>query len=335
VTNELLIGCYTPPAGTGRGVSSASLTGGGLTAGGAVADVPSPSFLALHPQRAVVYAVAEHAGRLVTLRRGDDGLSVLDDRSTGGTETCHVAVSPDLRWVAVANYGDGSLAAFAIADDGVPVGPPQVLRHSGGGPVSGRQEGPHCHQVTFDGMLLTVTDLGADRIRRYVLDGSTWVVAPGGDVVLRPGTGPRHQVVDGDLRHVVGELDGHVTSFRVDAGSGLWTELGSAATTTYDGISFPSHVVLHRGHLYIGNRGADTISVLRVEDGRPVYVGETATGGTWPRHFALVGERVVVANERSHELTVLDIPADGPVPRPSTARLGTGSPTCIVPTHSK
>ncbi len=329
IANDVLIGCYTPPAGTGAGVSTAALMQGSLAATGEVAAVDSPSFLAWHPTLPLVYAVAEHAGRLVTLRH-DGALSVVDDRLTGGTETCHVAVSPDERWVATANYGDGSLSVFALGDDGIPRAEPQVLRHSGSGPVADRQEGPHCHQVTFDGTLLTVTDLGADRIHRYVCDGTAWVAAPAGDVVLAPGTGPRHQVVDGDLRHVVGELDGRVTSYRVDAATGQWTELGTARTTSYDGISYPSHVVLHGGHLYVGNRGADTISVLLLEDDRPVFVGEVVTGGTWPRHFAVVGDRIVVANERSYDVTVLAI-VDGPVPRATGSRLATGSPTCILP----
>ena len=329
---DVLIGCYTPPAGTGEGVSVATLVGDSLSAvAGALGDVPSPSFLALHPELPLVYAVAEHAGRLVTLRRDGMDLTVVDDRPTGGTETCHVAVSPDARWLATANYGDGSLSAFALGDDGMPTTQAQVMHHTGGGPVADRQEGPHCHQVTFDGELLTVTDLGADRIRRYVLDGDTWVPSPAGDVVLTPGTGPRHQVVDGDLRHVVGELRGHLSTYRVDAATGAWTELGTAKTTSYDGISYPSHVVLDGGHLYVGNRGADTISVLRLEDDRPAFVGEIVTGGTWPRHFALTAGRILVANERSHDVTVLALTAGDPVPHATGERLVTGSPTCIVP----
>ena len=193
-----------------------------------------------------------------------------------------------------------------------------------------RQAGPHCHQVTFDGMLLTVTDLGADRIHRYVLEGTTWVTAPIGDVVLRPGTGPRHQVLDGDLRYVVGELDGRVTSFRV-AADGQWSELGSASTTAFTGTSYPSHIVLRNGHLYVGNRGADSIGVLRINGGLPEYVGETATGGLWPRHFAIVGQSILVANERSHEVTVLALNGESALPASASGRLAVGSPTCIVP----
>ncbi|MDQ1724619.1 MAG: 6-phosphogluconolactonase [Frankiaceae bacterium] len=328
---DILIGCYTPPAGQGDGITTGAVSGA-IAAASGMGTVISPSFLAVHPHLPIVYAVSElEHGRLVSLRReGDGALTVVDDRPTQGGEPCHVAISPDSRWVAVANYKDGSLVAFALDEQGLPTGDGQLMRHDGNGPVADRQAGPHCHQVTFDDELLTVTDLGADRIHRYVLEGSTWVAAPSGDVVLRPGTGPRHQVVDGTLRFVVGELDGRVTAFRVSAG-GEWSELGSAPTTSFSGTSYPSHIVLFKGHLYVGNRGADTIGVLRVDgEGRPEYVGETATGGAWPRHFAIVGDDVVVANERSHEVTVLALNRKSPLPVGASGRLAAGSPTCIV-----
>ncbi|MCU1675529.1 MAG: hypothetical protein JWM93_287 [Frankiales bacterium] len=331
VADELLIGCYSPPAGQGRGISTVALRGNAV---GATASRPgpveSPSFLAVHPTLPLIYTVAEHAGLLVTLRRGPDGeLTVVDERTTQGTEPCHVAVSPDGRWVAVANYGDGTLTAVPI-DEGLPRDDGQLLVHAGGGPVRDRQGGPHCHQATFDGELLTVSDLGADRIHRYVLAEGVWVPATGGAAEMRPGSGPRHQVVDGVHRYVAGELDGTVTSYVVDDATGTWTEVGSARTTAFAGTSYPSHVVLRDGHLYVGNRGADTIGVLRIEDGRPVYVGETPTGGAWPRHFAIVGDRIVVANERSHELTVLPFEAGAVVPGAVADRHATGSPTCVV-----
>jgi 6-phosphogluconolactonase (cycloisomerase 2 family) len=258
-------------------------------------------------------------------------MAIVDDRSTGGELTCHVALSPDAQWVAAANYGDGSVAVYPLGADGIPAAEAQVLRHAGSGPVPDRQAGPHCHQVTFDGMMLTVTDLGADRIRRHVLDGTQWVPASVGDVALEAGSGPRHQVIDGDLRYVVGELGGAVMCYRVEATTGAWTEVGRAATTEHDGENLPSHIVLRDGHLYVGNRGADTIAVLTVADGVPALLGETPTGGVWPRHFAFVDSRIVVANERSHELTVLDVPAGSPLPVASGVVLRTGSPTCVLP----
>lgn len=326
-----LLGCYTAPDGQGDGVRE-------LTVGDALALVPgeasgvrSPSFLAVHPTVGVVYAVAELGeGRLVTLRRVASGaFDVVDDRPTGGDHPCHVALSPDLAWAAVANYGDGSLAMVPLGADGVPTSDPHVLRHSGSGPVPDRQDGPHCHQVTFDGDMVTVTDLGADRVRRYVLGDNGWSSAAGGDAVLRSGSGPRHQVVDGDRRFVTGELDSTITAYRVDE-AGVWQEVASAPSTSHGGTCYPSHVQLHAGHLYVGNRGPDTVAVFRLDGDQPVLVDEVESGGEWPRHFAIVGDRVLVANERSSTVTALPIPTGAVVPSAAAEILPSGSPTCIV-----
>ena len=46
---------------------------------------------------------------------------------------------------------------------------------------------------------------------------------------------------------------------------------------------------------------------------RPELIGETASGGTWPRHFAVApdGRFLVVANEHSGQLTALAVDPDG------------------------
>jgi 6-phosphogluconolactonase len=65
----------------------------------ALAAVPPPSFLAVHPALPVVFAVAElDTGHLGTFRRSADGTSTqLDDLPTGGSHPCHVAISPEHR----------------------------------------------------------------------------------------------------------------------------------------------------------------------------------------------------------------------------------------------
>jgi 6-phosphogluconolactonase len=300
----------------------------GERAGG---DVRSPSFLAVHPTLPVVYALEEvAAGSIVTLRRDADGLLTrIDARPALGSYPCHVAVSQAGDWLATANYGDGSASVMPLGVDGRPTADAQLLVHTGSGPRSDRQSGPHCHQVIFDGVVLLLTDLGTDRVHRYVRDGAGWVPAAHGPATLRAGSGPRHLVVDGPYRHVVGELDATVTSYRV-GDNGSWHEVGHALTTAAAGECAPSHIVLHDGVLYVANRGPDTIATFSVDDGQPVLLGEVATGGSWPRHFELVGDKLVVANERSDELTMLTVTPGAGVPGPVSGRVATGSPTCVV-----
>lgn len=309
---RLLVGCYTHPDGRGEGISSVTASASASVVGRA----RSPSFLALHPALPVVYAVEELAeGGLVTLRWEDGALAPLDARPALGAHPCHVAVSPAADWVATANFGDGTVSVFPLDRDGRPAAAAEVLRHPGAE--------PHCHQIVFHAGAMLVTDLGTDRVYRYVTEGGRWVAQS--PAVVRAGSGPRHLVVDGPLRCVVGECDVSVTTYRERA-DGSWEEVGHVATTRSRDACLPSHLVLHDGLLYVANRGPDTIATFSLDDGRPVLVSEIETGGAWPRHFALVDDTLVVANERSHELTVLDL-ASGAVRR----RVTSGSPTCVVP----
>lgn len=317
-----MIGCYTEPAGRGAGVTLVAVDGS------MVAQVDSPSYLAVHPSLPLVYAVLEQAeGRLVTLRREPTGLVAVDDRPTGGADPCHLALSSDGAWLGVANYTGGSLAVFALGPDGLPSADPQLISYTGSGPHPERQLSPHPHQVVFDGDLLTVVDLGTDRVRRYSVDGQQWHAVP--DALLRKGSGPRHYVVDGDLRHVVGELDGTLTSYRVDV-AGVWHEVGVTSTSSHPADKAPSHIALHDGLIYVANRGADTIAAFSVENGLPLLLGEVPTGGAWPRQFVIVGDRLLVANERSHEVTALRLTDGVPTPAGADQRLVSGSPTCIA-----
>ncbi len=335
-SSPLTVGCYTAPEGTGTGISGVRLSAAGQLTDEPLRDadgVRSPSFVALHPALPLVYAVEElDAGMLVTLVRSTDGsLTRLDERTTGGSSPCHVAVSSDTSgdlWLAVANYGDGSLMVVALADDGLPTGDSQVLRHAGSGPHAERQTSPHCHQVVFDGDLLMVTDLGTDRVHRYVREGRIWVPALVGPAELRAGSGPRHMVADGTSRYVVGELDSSVTCYRVDS-LGAWVEVSRVTTTANPAGCQPSHLVMHEGRLIVANRGPDTLAFLTVDEGVLALVAEVPTEGHWPRHFAVVGETIVVANERSHALTAFAFAPETGLPV-HVASLASGTPTCVV-----
>lgn len=329
----LLVGCYTAESGgNGRGVARTTIFEDG-SFGPVVAaadDLASPSFLSVHPTMPMVYAVSEmETGRLTSY--GVDGVGQLhpiDTQETGGSLPCHVALERTGRTLAVAGYGDGSLSIFALDDRGVP-GERQVFHHQGSGPDPERQVRAHCHQVTF-GAGISVTDLGADRIRRYLHAGDAWSVAPAGDVVVRAGSGPRHIAVDGHFRYVVDELTPGVTSYRVDAGTGHWEEVDRATYPGGASTCLPSHVLLHQGFLYVANRIADTLSVIKVADGMLTAVAEVPTGGEWPRHFDRFGNVIVVANERSDSLNSLLLTAGDPVPALTAHQASTGAPTCVV-----
>ena len=116
------IGTYTGGKSKGIYVSRFDPATGQLTAPELAVATPSPSFLALHPNGAFLYAAGENThfggkpvGAVSAFSRDakTGQLTLLNQQSSGGAGPCHLAVDPTGKCVLVANYGDGSIAALA------------------------------------------------------------------------------------------------------------------------------------------------------------------------------------------------------------------------------
>ena len=333
------VGCYTKGAGgEGDGIALALRDDrtGGWWSTGTVATTPAPSFLARHPTRRVLYAVNEVAEGAVSawsVPAEGGTLEPLGTWATGGSYPCHLAVSTDGRHLLVANYGSGSVAAVPLDVAGVPGPQPDLVVHSGRGRHPERQEAPHTHMVVPDEASdrVLAVDLGADAVYAHRLDPATGRLTAGEPVVrTAPGTGPRRMVRDSDgYVYIIGELDASLTSY-VESSSEL-RQHDRVGTSTW-GESLPSEIAVGEDgrFLYVGNRGPDTIATFVVSSGRLALASEVSTGGSWPRHFALVDGFLHVGNERSHTVVTFRLdPATG-VPVPTGDVLAVPSPTCVM-----
>lgn len=333
----LLVGSYTATGGgNGTGIAAVLTEADGVTTVETVAVMDDPSFLAVDEDR--VYAVSETAdGMVVAFRRDGTALTQLWQAPAGGDAPCHVRVDPSGALV-VTNYTSGTVTAVglqAVAALEAGVVPASALDTAVlpdvTGPVEDRQEGPHAHQstVTPEGTVL-VADLGGDALHEFRVTDAP-VVEPVRVHHVAPGTGPRHMGWwDNDLI-VAGELDGAVHRLRRDdSGSFVTVATASTAAPGDDGVSQLSHLeVDERGLVYVAVRGRDVIAVLDASDGGLRLVGTAPCGGTWPRHFALVADHLLVANQMSDAIAVLPLGADG-VPGAPVAQIPVGSPACIV-----
>ncbi|MDM4720478.1 lactonase family protein [Micromonospora sp. WMMA1363] len=336
------IGGYTTAAGgRGTGIVAArrDTESGALTPLGTVAVTPSPSFLARHPRLPVLYAVNElTTGEISAFRvaRGGD-LSPLGTRPAGGANPCHLAVAPDGRHLFVANYGSGSVAVFPLDEGGAPGERSDLVRHEGHGPDPRRQAHAHAHMVdpSPDGGPLYAVDLGTDSVYRYDLDAATGRLVPRAPRVrTAPGTGPRHLARHPDGRRcwLVGELDGTVTGYALTA-DGALRQRSRVEASERPGHVQPSEVAVGPDgrFLYVANRGVGTIAVFTLDGEVPELVTEVDTGGEWPRHFALTGHHLYVADQRADMIRVFRVdPATG-VPVPVGEPVPVPSPTCVLP----
>jgi 6-phosphogluconolactonase (cycloisomerase 2 family) len=336
---HVYVGGYTGDKG-GEGEGIALLrrdpASGVLTRLGLAARTPSPSFLVQHPTQPVLYAVneSEPVGTVSAFTVAEDGeLAPLSVQPTGGSDPAHLAVTPDGRFLLVANYTSGSVAVHPLDPEGAPGERSDLLDLKGSGPDPDRQSGSHAHMVVPAGDGLLVADLGADRVWRCRLDplsGRLTLLAPA--VTAKPGTGPRHLRIAPDRTLLlVGELSAMLGWYR-PAADGSLELAGETRVSTLDGPTFPSEIVMGGDgrFIYVANRGPNTVSTFAWDGERATPVAEVPAGGDWPRHMILVGDHLYVTNQLSHNVTTFRIDPDTGIPAPQGEPTGEASPTCLL-----
>lgn len=266
----------------------------------------------------------------------DDGLRLLSKAPTGGEAPCHLLWHP-AGYLLAANYTSGSVSVHVLGDDGV-VGPRvDLVQHKGSGPHP-RQEGPHAHEVRLVGDLVVVVDLGLDKLIGYRLDPATGALSVAADPFARthPGAGPRHAVAHPNGRwYVADELDSTVSVFDPDPTTGVLHQVATVPSTlsTVDSENLPAGIALSRDatRLYVSNRGHDTITTYDVDAlGELTAIDEVSCGGSWPRHFAIVEDVMLVANQKSDSVDSFALDSTG-LPRPTGDSVTLDTPTCVLP----
>lgn len=323
----LIVGGYTAElGGSATGVAALEPAGDSFTLAGEV-PLLSPTYLARHPHRPLVYATSEsRPGWIHTLQFGSDGLRLLQSLPAGDSGPAHVAVTADESSVVVANYGGGSVSTFRILPYGLLEGPLDVARLRGTGPDPERQEQPHPHQVVPDGDRVLVPDLGTDLIRTFTIDdaGALTELEP---FTAPPGSGPRHAVVTGDLLVVALELSGQLLLARRSGAGWVQTDVVKSSAVPGSPHVQPSAIRVGGDLAYIANRGVGTVGVFAIdrEAGTAAMTAEIPCGGTWPRDLVLSPGRIWVANQEDDVITVFD---DGTHER--VLELASPSPACIL-----
>jgi 6-phosphogluconolactonase len=346
------VGTFTSPSRNGRGegiyVFRIDEGSGDLAHVQTLEGVANPSFLALHPSRPLLFCNnAEPEGGLsaFAIDEADGRLSFLNRQGSGGAGPAHVSVHRGGRWVFGANFGAGSVCMLPLQDDGR-LGPPSdVVQHRGPpGPVRGRQDGPHAHQIVpaADGRFVLVNDLGLDRTYVYLPDTILGKLVPNDPpfAAANPGAGPRHLAFHPSRRflYVLNEIDSTVTVFAWDGQAGAATPLGTVSTLPpgHAGDNSTAQIVAHPNgrYLYASNRGHDSIALFSLDhEGRDLSpVGHVPTGGRTPRNFNLdpTARFLYAANQDSDTIVVFRLEEDGRRLEPTGHVARAGSPVCLV-----
>ncbi|CAL9644763.1 6-phosphogluconolactonase [Streptomyces sp. enrichment culture] len=307
---QAFIGSFTAAGGPGIVTAAVDPDNGALTALGTVNGLPDPSYLALSPGGDTLYAVSETAdGAVAAYRVTRDGPVPAGPRvSVGGSGPTHLSLFRG--HVLTANYGSGSVTAVPVRSDGTLARAASgVLRHTGSGPHTPRQQGPHAHQVQPDpsGRWAVSVDLGTDSVRVCTLEDGALAVHR--ETALRPGSGPRHLAFhpDGTRAYVVNELAPTVTVCRWSADRGALRPLTEVPVLpgAPAGDAYPSGVVVSSDGRFVwtATRGADVLTAFAVEGEALRPAGTVPCGGHWPRALTESGGFLYAANERSGDVT--------------------------------
>ncbi len=308
---------------------------------------PSPSWIALDPQRRFLYAVneiddfgdAKHGSvTAYGIAPGSGALTQINAVSSQGAGPAQASVHPSGRFVLVSNYGGGNVAVLPVRADGglgdgvdvqADVGPPGAGRPDDGAPGNfsiSDHDGPHAHMISADpsGQWVLVDDLGLDRTFVWRFDGQTGKLTPAEPAFVpsaSAGAGPRHfgwhpnGRVFYDLYEEASELavydwDPRTAALRLK-------QRISILPPGYAGTNYASELVIAPSgrFIYAVNRLHNSIGILAIgADGRVRWVGDEWTRGDYPRNIALdpSGCFMVACNQRSDQATVFRVdPASG------------------------
>lgn len=344
------IGTYTGAKSRGIYVSKFNTLTGELGQPRLAAETPSPSFLAVHPDGKKLYCVNESSSiggknqggvTAFSIDLSNGNLKLLNQSPSGGGGPCHLAIDKEGKYLAVANYGGGSVACIRLNKDGSLGEITSFIQHTGSSVNKQRQNAPHAHWVGFDpsGRSLFVCDLGIDKVLVYKVDRQTGKLTLDSDATaeLKPGAGPRHLDFhpNGKYAYVINELDSTITIFEYD---GMFRRLQSVSTLPADftGQNTTAEIFVHPDgkYLYGSNRGHNSISVFSIEKGGAYLrlLECMPSGGKIPRNFAIAptGRHLLSANQASDNIVVFAI--DGQTGKlTNTGRsVEVGAPVCII-----
>ena len=349
------LGYVAKPAGKGISAFRLDLGSGRVDPLGVTEGIDNPTFVAVAPDGISLAAVSEVGGwnegdiTAYGIDYDSGALTYLSKQPTLGDGTAHNAYDTTGRFAGIANYSglpaaarpNQSIAVYPCERDGTLRPSVAAMRHRGTGPNAARQERPHAHCIrwTPDNRFVVVADLGIDRLVIYQFDAESGALAPHGELLMPPGSGPRHFLFHPTLpfAYCVNELTSELASLSFDAAAGRFALLSVEPTTSQNvPNNSGSAIALAAGgkHLYVGNRGDDSIAGFAIDQrsGRASLMGTTPCGGRVPRDFAFdpTGSVLVVANQESDVLTLFRYVAESGDLEPLGQPVPSGSPTAIA-----
>ena len=294
----------------------------------------NPSWLTLSQDQRFLFAVNENGpgqsdvvGKVSSfaIDPKTHGITPLNQVKSHGDEPTHSSLSPDGRYLFVANYAvnpdpGGVLAVVPVDKNGklaevvqaLPLGPASKVNAE-------RQASSHVHSAvpTPDGKYLVAADLGADKlfVYQYGPEGAKPLQPAKVPTVQLPGgSGPRHLLFSRAGKHawLVLEMAAEVAVFEYHDGEFKQTQRVDLKNTGVEQKNGGGglHVSPDGRFLYVANRGdANQMLVFRIDptSGNLDEIQRRSVEGKEPREFSFdpSGKFMLFANQKSNQIVTV------------------------------
>eukprot|EP00764_Aduncisulcus_paluster_P009190 gnl/Carplike_NY0171/3032_a4077_278.p1 GENE.gnl/Carplike_NY0171/3032_a4077_278~~gnl/Carplike_NY0171/3032_a4077_278.p1 ORF type:complete len:296 (-),score=12.22 gnl/Carplike_NY0171/3032_a4077_278:227-1114(-) len=267
---KLYVGTFTSEGAEGIYQCNFNYKTGDIQLAKTFKAIDDPSFLKISPDKKYLYVVGraddeiEKSGGYVyayKIEKSGD-ISFLNKQISHGKDPCHVDVSPDGNFIAIANYTSGTTALYPVNGDGSLEPATSVIQNEGSGPDKSRQASPHAHSIKFSPFNNRVfsADLGTDHLNIFTLENGELVENEQAFVKINAGSGPRHFVFypSGKIMYVINELKSTVSV--LENADGKWKVIQNISSLPGDfkGESYCAdiHISNDARFLYGSNTGA-------------------------------------------------------------------------------
>lgn len=277
------------------------------------------SYFVIDSSGEYLYSVSEAGkqGSVAAFRIEEDlSLTLLNKQPAAGSSTCYVSLDRTGKFLLVANYGTGTIAVYAIANDGSLADRTGFAKHESFTGTDGKLKQPRAHSIitTPDNKYALVADLGLDKIMVYDFDFEKGGIksAKRPFLSLKTGSGPRHTTFNSDGRflYCINELNSTVSVFSYQDGNFEMHQTISTIPEDYIGFNACAEVLLHPNgkFLYSSNRGHDSIAVFKIDatTGKLTFIDCSKGDINFPRGVRLspAGNFCFVANQKGDSVVV-------------------------------
>jgi 6-phosphogluconolactonase len=309
----------------------------------------NPSYLSISPNGKYLYSVNEIDGNqpgevtAYMFDKTNGKLTFLNKQLSGGISPCYVSESKNSKWLMVANYTSGSIAALPVNVDGSVGSLAEVIQHEGKGTDTSRQEKPHAHSAIFspDEHYLLCADLGIDKEMIYRFNSNLakpLVLEKDSAVSIQPGSGPRHIAFHPTkpYLYIIEELSGTVDAFQYNNGKLKHMQRISSLAADFKGDagSADIHISPNGKFLYATNRGtANNIAIFSIDTatGKLHVKGFQDVLGKHPRNFIIEpsGRFLLVANRDTDNIVVFKIDSQTGLLKDTGKQIQIPNPVCL------